>query len=1471
MSRGQVIHSGHFMCSNLHDDTVADEDEEDVEVDVVEDDDKSTETLKNKALDERPVTFYKFGAGKTQSIAIDVSLNKLNKCIKVAYNKMTTPKWKDFKGLRLHWKQRIRLNNVIWRAYYIEFRKKETKKRKKPFCYFAVPDDDTTHQKIEGSIVEGMYWKRKMEGVCAQYKRWRIRSKHNFCAEKGGMVATCSSSSVSSLSGELRRKRKQPSHKESVDNTTARKFEPPAKLQRSQTPKHTISDEFAWALDDLDNVFTDDFLNSLSEPYMFPDCRDAYGGNNADIMQPGLLSLQPDLEDIMMSFAAEMADSPPFPHGDRETMRTPNPQDQRPSTSSQPSQMRRSASSSASLHQMQVAQQQQQPQQEQQQHQIQQPVARPPTQDFLGPSIMMDYRMMPTRQSSAITSQMLMLSQSASTSSSQPQYSTSSHYNSNFVPVRNAMTSHHQNHPHSTWSKQNFLTSIPHQSQMERILNNQVRTPLVPTQTDPYMPQFLQSPQAAPQIHDPLMAPSRSWWLDSPLTASVQSPLSVATPLPLANQSGPQTPLGQLIGGGADAHSGGFIIGNNGLMNHGLKMGGPTLTQRLEQPGIASSHNALFGNMDNKPKVFTPLASQQAQSPLDFTSLSRLRTSSLNESWKMTDNSPTYQALAAAVNTRPSVLGADMRNAHDGGQSAFGSPSTSTSIADVPAPLAQPPTPVQPKIIPPKRVEPEPVVQRQQSCDVNLLNGSNKSGLQNTSKADEKAVGRQYSTELKETKEEPLPMSAPSSVKSMRRQAPDSTLHPEERKRILHLHAEQNRRSALKDGFDQLMDIIPDLYSGGVKPTNAVVLAKAADHIRRLQGDKWEKTQKIDEAKSKIEKLNQRIASLQSNLPQSSAPSSSSQVDSKTSLETFFDRYVKDGTKKDWRFWVMCQMLKPLCVTQTNSYASSVAGDSSSRNEVAATCSDWLNKNWKATELRPLASTLLVSLATNSSILAEPETLPDYVMQHTRERFEPFGAIFGHLLFFLILKQFLSQIMQSASSEHIQSPYFLSQHYAFPTPQMAPMLIPPPQTPLMHPYMQTRNMLPSLAAAIPDMKSFSLEEPIEAGNLPYRRGNKSTSTAADESLNNLHRSASSSHFRRHSAHWETMTDDERELIQRQKRKEEAFKTALCDAFKRTGSCPYGPACRFAHGENELRMPSQPRGKAHPKYKTQLCDKFSTYGQCPYGPRCQFIHKLKKGLPLLEYNRALYQGQISPARDDEITNPDESSDHSGLNLTRTLLRRRPSALDTSDSGYSGGGGRRRLQPLTHIDDDLPRAPKCSGVSGGSQKVVYPPMQVVNIEMATGQKKNTTEHRRVSSSSSQPTIINQADYEASMASGKIFGKPENIRTFGAMLRANEDNVERNPASGSKKERVKIQSKQELSLIREEDTLLVDGSQLHTSIPSTAPALPAASQNIQSQPWYEKIFGQQMTVIKEESLGDEESTSSQFLAHSFDDPAP
>ncbi|GMT18376.1 hypothetical protein PFISCL1PPCAC_9673, partial [Pristionchus fissidentatus] len=296
----ETIHSGHFMTSNPHTETPIDDEDEDVEVDVVEDEEKPG--LKRKesvATDEKPVTFYKFGPTKTQSFAIDASLNKLNKCIKVAYNKMTTPKWKDFKGLRLHWKQRIRLNNVIWRAYHMEFGRPLLTKKKSPYCFFAVPDDDSTHVKIEGTVLEGMYWKRRVEAVCAQYKKWRHFNRpkgHHHHDHPHHPLHKKSASILPVLAAKAL-------YLDSFGEKRTRKDTLPT---RSQTPKNTSTEYFD--IDDLENEFTDTLFESLNAPYMFPNPREIGISGNADFMQPGLLSLQPSLEEIMASLINDEED-----------------------------------------------------------------------------------------------------------------------------------------------------------------------------------------------------------------------------------------------------------------------------------------------------------------------------------------------------------------------------------------------------------------------------------------------------------------------------------------------------------------------------------------------------------------------------------------------------------------------------------------------------------------------------------------------------------------------------------------------------------------------------------------------------------------------------------------------------------------------------------------------------------------------------------------------------------------------------------------------------------------------------------------------------------------------------------------------------------------------------------------------------------------------------------------------------------
>jgi len=64
-----------------------------------------------------------------------------------------------------------------------------------------------------------------------------------------------------------------------------------------------------------------------------------------------------------------------------------------------------------------------------------------------------------------------------------------------------------------------------------------------------------------------------------------------------------------------------------------------------------------------------------------------------------------------------------------------------------------------------------------------------------------------------------------------------------------------------------------------------------------------------------------------------------------------------------------------------------------------------------------------------------------------------------------------------------------------------------------------------------------------------------------------------------------------------------YKTELCATYSRTGACPYGHKCQFAHGVEELRM----RQDQPLSYKTKACRSFARTGRCPYGPRCRFMH------------------------------------------------------------------------------------------------------------------------------------------------------------------------------------------------------------------------------------------------------------------------
>ncbi|KAG8125387.1 hypothetical protein E2320_020582 [Naja naja] len=190
MFRSQIIHSGHFMVSEPHAESDPDPDlgsEEAISsadravrlglqscaVERVRGAGALGKTAAGKAesaaqpgfgapydfdtVNQGTCQIYRYGPRSSGALNIDASLTKLFECMTLAYSgKIVSPKWKTFKGLKLLQRDKIRLNNAIWRAWYLQY----VEKRQNPVCSFAV-------------IMEGKYWKRQFGVVIREYHKWR--------------------------------------------------------------------------------------------------------------------------------------------------------------------------------------------------------------------------------------------------------------------------------------------------------------------------------------------------------------------------------------------------------------------------------------------------------------------------------------------------------------------------------------------------------------------------------------------------------------------------------------------------------------------------------------------------------------------------------------------------------------------------------------------------------------------------------------------------------------------------------------------------------------------------------------------------------------------------------------------------------------------------------------------------------------------------------------------------------------------------------------------------------------------------------------------------------------------------------------------------------------------------------------------------------------------------------------------------
>uniref|UniRef100_A0A8C9VH35 Carbohydrate-responsive element-binding protein-like n=1 Tax=Scleropages formosus TaxID=113540 RepID=A0A8C9VH35_SCLFO len=263
--RAQVIHSGHFMVSSPHSDSAARRRRRSGEAAGYDFD----------TVNRTWCHTYRFGPLSSGSLSIDPTLTRLFECMTLAYSgKIVSPKWKSFKGLRLLWRDKIRLNNAIWRAWYIQY----VEKRKTAVCGFVTPlegSEADAHRKPEAIILEGSYWKRRIEVVIKEYHKWRIYYKKR-------VIRACIDILVITLQG--------PVYRGGLERWSDQAFQETKQISEEA---HTF-DLDCFLSDISDTLFT---MTQKPTPWS-EDCHNTYS-SNADMIQPGLTPLHPSLDDLM--------------------------------------------------------------------------------------------------------------------------------------------------------------------------------------------------------------------------------------------------------------------------------------------------------------------------------------------------------------------------------------------------------------------------------------------------------------------------------------------------------------------------------------------------------------------------------------------------------------------------------------------------------------------------------------------------------------------------------------------------------------------------------------------------------------------------------------------------------------------------------------------------------------------------------------------------------------------------------------------------------------------------------------------------------------------------------------------------------------------------------------------------------------------------------------------------------------------
>ncbi|XP_071541173.1 MLX-interacting protein isoform X3 [Panulirus ornatus] len=916
----EVIHSGHFMVSDFEAD--AQDDEENVLLEIPGDIYANLNDLaaQNGLEDDEGVITYakkSRAATRIETVSIDSSLTKLFNAMSIAYRqKITSPKWNRFKGLKLRWKDKIRLNNVIWRCWHMQF----IRKKRMTVCQFALDVD--IHNRPESGCKSKEYSKS-------------VNEKQKSLFDLEGMDFSRSYSGM------------------------------PPSLEEGDLS------EF---MDFTDLLFSS--LVNPPQPFAFPNPREiARGTGNSDFIQPGLIQLQPNLDDFMdiVEPLQEMLAGrglPTVPEEDflPEVGETP---DLPPAPPSAPS-----TSPPLSSHHY--------------------PGGVAPAQTFLEAAS-------PTHSPSH---------KPITTSLTHPKHSPV--FRGNQIPL-------HDQPAGGQGQQQQQLVPLPTQSPPVSYQASLVRSPLLtqpqqtllqqqppppaPTQLQQQLQQPHTPPQQVQQPHTPPQqspaspqqaAPPRSFIRSHShhdLTTPQHQQPAVPTPHHESSFVIPKSLPRRRSHSSGGSNSSGGLIGSPSLAPHQVISSVPVTLLPDSSLAISSATATTLPQIAPAPSAVTVqgagsslmpgpvIASvQAAHSPASSALLAQLlssgscpinsschsvsgshlaNTSNASHVNNLKNNSMTVNSCnnVKASLVIPGVITGN-------GTASSSCTSSNSSISSISSNNNMKPVVTAAILVPPITLSA-------------VTPSTLKTQISPWSPCSPQGIIKQSPPHPEPSS--PLMMNVPSPPsRSFRAKSDSERVQYKEHRRVCHINAEQKRRSNLKNNFDIMHQLIPSIsQNANAKISKAVMLQKGAEYIHQLKSERQQLTEQAEKLRAQIESLSCEISNAQALLPATGAPMTHARY---SKLKEMFNSYVHERTLANWKFWLFSLITEPLLESYNNSVSTSCLDDLC-RSSLA-----WLDQQCSLNVLRPLVSSSMRKLSTTTNVLADPDSLPEEIYRRVTKQ-----------------------------------------------------------------------------------------------------------------------------------------------------------------------------------------------------------------------------------------------------------------------------------------------------------------------------------------------------------------------------------------------------------------------------------------------------------------------------------------------------